>query len=366
MYIYEQEEWPNFIWDQEKLSDLLADVRFLQGKLIGQMQGYGFHFGKEATFNVLTQDALNTSEIEGEKLNVEQVRSSIAKKMGLDIGKTCRVDRNIEGLVEILLDATRNYNLPLTKERLFKWHSLLFPNGHSGIDPIIVGNWRNKLCGAMQIVSGPIGREVVHYVAPKFNRVAIEMRRLIRWINKESEMDLIIKSALAHFWFVTIHPFEDGNGRIGRAIADMLLARSEQSAQRFYSLSSQILKERNKYYDVLGNCQKGSLDVSEWIEWYLKCLRSAILASKTTLELILGKARFWKLHENQDFNERQRQVLNRFLGEFVGKLTSSKWAKIAKCSQDTALRDINDLLEKKILIKEESGGRSTSYNFCGE
>lgn len=357
MYIYKNKEWPNFTWDQEKVGDLLAEVRFFQGKLIGRMQGLGFEVEEEATLKVLTEDVLKTSEIEGEKLDVKQVRSSIAKKLGIDIGTSVRVDRNVEGIVEILLDAVRNHTSALTKERLFKWHTLLFPEGYSGIDQIVVGDWRK---GAMQVISGPIGREIVHYEAPPFDRLELEMDQFMGWVNGDAE-DLVIKSAIAHFWFVTIHPFEDGNGRIGRAIADMLLARSEKSVQRFYSMSSQIMKERESYYNILEESQKGTIDLTRWIEWYLNCLRGALKASEKMLETILRKAWFWKSHTNEGFNERQRLLINRLLEGYEGKLTSSKWAKIGKCSQDTALRDINDLLRQNVLKKEDAGGRSTSY-----
>lgn len=358
MYIYQDKAWPNFTWDQEKIGDLLAEVRFFQGRLIGRMQGLGFEVERETTLKILTEDVLKTSEIEGEKLDVEQVRSSIAKKLGIDIGTNVKVHRNVEGVVEMLLDAVGNYTSPLTKERLCKWHRLLFPGEHSGMDRIVVGDWRK---GGMQVVSGPIVREIVHYEALSFDRLELEMGQFLEWVNGESENDLVIKSAIAHFWFVTIHPFDDGNGRIGRAIADMILARSEKSAQRFYSMSSQIMKERKSYYNILEEHQKGSMDLTGWIEWYLVCLRGALKASEEMLETVLKMAWFWKSHNDKGLNARQRLLINRLLEGFEGKLTSSKWAKIGKCSQDTALRDINDLLKQNILKKEEAGGRSTSY-----
>jgi Fic family protein len=361
MYIHERKEWPDFKWEQVKLAALLADVRHLQGRLLGRMESLGFQLREEATLQTLTQDVVKTSEIEGEKLDVETVRSSIARRMGLDIGALRPIDRNVEGIVDIMLDATRKHDKPLTQERLFSWHAALFPTGRSGMQRITVGAWRSKESGAMQVVSGPIGREKVHYEAPDYDRLKDEMSAFLKWFNSESETDLVLKSALAHFWFVTIHPFEDGNGRIARAIADMMLARSEKNAQRFYSMSAQIQQERSAYYDVLEKSQKGTLDVTLWIGWYLNCLRRAINASDKLLEIILVKDRFWKLHKSETFNERQRKVINRLLDGFEGKLTSSKWAKLAKCSQDTAGRDINDLLERKILAKEEAGGRSTSY-----
>lgn len=361
MYIHEHKAWPHFKWDQVAIADLLAEVRYLQGRLLGQMDALGFQLREEATLQTLMQDVVKTSEIEGEKLDTEQVRSSVAKRLGIDIGTTMPVDRNVEGIVEIMLDATQNFAAPITKDRLFGWHAALFPAGRSGIQRITIGGWRTKESGAMQVISGPIGREKIHFEAPAYNRLKKEMTAFIKWFNAPSETDLVIKSALAHFWFVTIHPFDDGNGRIARAIADMVLARSEKSKQRFYSMSSQIQRERNAYYNVLENCQKGSLDITLWMDWFLNCLKRAISASDEMLQAILIKARFWKIHVNESFNERQRLVINRLLDGFHGKLTSSKWAKLTKCSQDTALRDINDLLERQILIKEDAGGRSTSY-----
>jgi len=361
MYIHERKEWPEFRWEQGSLAVLLADVRHLQGRLLGRMEALGFQLREEATLQTLTQDVVKTSEIEGEKLDAETVRSSIARRMGLDIGTLRPIDRNVEGIVDIMLDATRKHGKPLTQERLFGWHGALFPTGRSGLQRITVGAWRSKESGAMQVVSGPIGREKVHFEAPGHDRLKKEMAAFLKWLNGPDETDLVLKSALAHFWFVTIHPFDDGNGRIARAIADMLLARSESSAQRFYSMSAQIQQERKAYYDVLEKSQKGTLDLTPWIEWYLNCLKRAINASDKLLETVLVKDQFWKLHKGESFNERQRKVINRLLDGFEGKLTSSKWAKLAKCSSDTALRDINDLLERKILAREEAGGRSTSY-----
>lgn len=361
MYIHQRKEWPNFRWNQVMLVDLLAEVRHLQGRLLGRMDALGFQLREEATLQTLMQDVLKTSEIEGEKLDIEQVRSSIAKRLGIDVDTVTPINRNVEGIVEIMLDATRNFDAPMTKDRLFGWHSALFPTGRSGIQPIIVGRWRSQESGAMQVVSGRIGHKKIHFEAPNYNRLQKEMAAFIKWFNIPPTMDLVIKSALAHFWFVTIHPFDDGNGRIARAIADMLLARSEKSKQRFYSMSSQIQRERSTYYNVLENCQKGSLDITPWIEWFLNCLKHAITASDEILEVVLIKARFWAVYTGESFNERQRSIINRLLDGFYGKLTSSKWAKLTKCSQDTALRDITDLLERHILIKDDAGGRSTSY-----
>ena len=361
MYIHERNEWPRFNWDQAKLAGLLAEVRHRQGRMLGRMEGLGFRLRGEATLTTLTQDVMKTSEIEGEKLDPEQVRSSIAKRLGMDVGGALRIGRNVEGIVEVMLDATRNYDAPLSKKRLFDWHAALFPTGRSGMQNIVVGDWRTASSGPMQVVSGPLGREKVHYEAPAAERLDEEMTTFINWFNAPPETDLVVKSALAHFWFVTIHPFEDGNGRVARALGDLLLARAEKSAQRFYSLSAQIQKERNDYYDILEKTQKGSLDLTPWIEWYLNCLQRAIAASEQTLEAVLTKARFWEAQAGQSFNERQREVINRLLDGFEGKLTSSKWAKVTKCSQDTALRDISDLLDRQILAKDEAGGRSTSY-----
>ena len=361
MYIYEQKAWPELSWNQAELADLLAKVRHLQGRLLGRMEALGFELREEATLQTLTQDVIKTSEIEGEKLDAEQVRSSIARRLGMDIGAALQIDRNVEGIVEIMLDATRKYDSPLTQERLFSWHAALFPTGRSGMQRITVGGWRTEASGPMQVVSGAIGREWVHYEAPSHDRLKKEMARFLKWFNAMSETDPVIKSALAHFWFVTIHPFEDGNGRIARAIADMMLARSEKSAQRFYSMSAQIQRERKEYYNVLESCQKGRLDITTWVGWFLNCLKRAIAASEKLLEAVLVKASFWKAHAGESFNERQRAIINRLLDRFEGKLTSSKWAKLTKCSQDTALRDISDLLNRQILTKAEAGGRSTSY-----
>ncbi len=361
MYIHHQHQWPAFRWDREKLTVLLAEVRHLQGRLLGRMDALGFSLQKEASLQTLTQDILKTSEIEGETFDREQVRSSIARRMGIEISGPATADRHVEGIVEVMLDATGNYQAPLSSERLFDWHAALFPTGRSGMQRISVGDWRGESSGAMQIVSGPVGREKVHYEAPEFDRLETEMQAFIRWFNAPVETDLVIGAALAHFWFVTIHPFDDGNGRLARALADMMLARSEKSPMRFYSMSSQIQRERKAYYEVLEQCQKGGLDISDWIEWFLSCFRRAIEASEETLEAILTKARFWEVHAGEAFNDRQRDIINRLLNGFVGKLTSSKWAKLEKCSQDTALRDIKDLLGRQILSKEDAGGRSTSY-----
>ncbi len=361
MYIHERKGWPEFEWDQSRLADLLAEVRHFQGRLLGRMEGLGFQLREEATLLTLTQDVVKTSEIEGEKLEVETVRSSIARRMGLDIGALRPIDRDVEGIVDIMLDAARKHDKPLTQERLFGWHGALCPTGRSGLQRITVGAWRRKESGAMQVVSGPIGREKIHFEAPGHERLKAEMSTFLKWFNASPDTDLVLKSALAHFWFVTIHPFEDGNGRIARAIADMMLARSEQTSQRFYSMSAQIQQERKTYYDVLEKSQKGTMDITPWLSWYFHCLKRAINASEKLLEAVLVKDRFWKKHAGQSFNDRQRKVINGLLDDFEGKLTNSKWAKLTKCSADTALRDITDLLERDILAKEQAGGRSTSY-----
>ena len=361
MYIHESKDWPKFKWDQAKLAELLAEVRHRQGRLLGRMEGLGFQLRGEATLTTLTQDVIKTTEIEGEKLDPEQVRSSIARRLGMDVGGSPRIGRDVEGIVEVMLDATGKSAAPLSDVRLFGWHAALFPTGRSGMQAIVVGGWRTASSGAMQVVSGPLGREKVHYEAPAADRLKKEMAAFTHWFNGAPVTDLVVKSALAHFWFVTIHPFEDGNGRIARALADLLLARAEKSAQRFYSMSSQIQQERNAYYAVLEKSQKGTLDITPWVEWYLNCLQHAIAASEKMLEAVLVKARFWEAQAGQSLNERQRTVINRLLDGFEGKLTSSKWAKLTKCSQDTALRDISDLLERQILTKDEAGGRSTSY-----
>ncbi len=361
MYIHEQPNWPDLRWDAAKLAGPLAEVRHLQGRLIGRMQSLGFQLREEAALQTLTQDVVKTSEIEGENLDSQQVRSSIARRMGVYVGGLPTVDRNVEGIVEVMFDATHAYDMPLTAERLFGWHAALFPTGRSGRQRITVGAWRKDANGPMQVISGPYGRETVHFEAPGHERLEGEMTRFLEWFNTPSSTDPVVRSALAHFWFVTLHPFEDGNGRIARAIADSALAGSERSPQRFYSMSSQIQQERKAYYYVLERCQKGSLDVTAWIEWFLGCLQRAIQASEVTLQAVLTKARFWESHAGQPINGRQRLLLNRLLDGFEGKLTSSKWALIAKCSQDTALRDIGDLVERGILVRQDAGGRSTHY-----
>jgi Fic family protein len=361
-YIYNLEDWPKFSWSHDRLAEKLATVRHHQGRLLGRMEGLGFALRAEATLQTLTQDVLQSSEIEGEILDRDQVRSSIARRLGMDIGALALADRHVEGVVEMMLDATQNFARPLTAKRLLGWHATLFPTGRSGLSRIRVGAWRDDKSGPMQVVSGPIGREREHYQAPAAARLQQEMRAFLAWFEGKSPMDPVLKAGLAHLWFVTIHPFDDGNGRIARAIADMALARSEQSAQRFYSMSAQIRRERKTYYDELGKTQKSELDVTPWLDWFLDCLDRAFNESENELAAVLKKARFWETHLNTRLNDRQRKVINRLLNGFEGKLTSSKWAALTKCSQDTALRDIDDLVKRGILVRDAAGGRSTSYS----
>ena len=330
----------------------------MQGKLIGQMNALGFLEKEESTLTTLTLDVVKSSEIEGERLNYDQVRSSIALRLGINTGGIVASSRHIEGVVEMMLDATQRHHLPLTEERLCGWHAALFPTGYSGLYAIEVGRYRT---GEMQVVSGAMGKEKVHFeaIAPKF--VKAEMDRFLEWFNHETELDLVLKAAIAHFWFIIIHPFDDGNGRIARAISDLLLARSEGSGERFYSLSSQILVERKQYYEVLQKVQHSSGDITEWLEWFLNCLKNAVLATEEATQRILRKAAFWKRHEQTKVNERQRLMINKLFGDFEGKLQTSKWAKITKSSTDTALRDITDLVSKNILRRTEEGGRSANY-----
>lgn len=363
-YLHEQGGWPGFRWDHERISARLVDVRHRQGRLIGRMEGLGFELRTEAVLNSLTEEVLKSSEIEGETLDRDQVRSSIARRLGLNIGGLRPTDRDVEGVVEMMLDATQNYAKPLTAHRLFDWHAALFPTGRSGMSKIRVGGWRDDSKGPMQVVSGPIGKERVHYEAPAADRVRDEMRKFLEWFEKDHSTDLVLKAGVAHLWFVTIHPFDDGNGRIGRAVADMVLARSERSPQRFYSMSAQIRQERKAYYEILEATQKGKLDITRWLEWFLECLGRAFERAETILATVLDKARFWERFAKVEFNERQREIVNRLLNGFEGKLTSSKWAKLVKCSQDTALRDIEDLVGKKVLVKDAAGGRSTSYSLA--
>lgn len=361
-YIHDRPDWPRFQWRADKLATRLAEVRHKQGRLLGRMENLGFKLKAEASLQALTEDVVKSSEIEDEILDRNQVRSSIARRLGIDIGALAPADRNVEGTVDMTLDATQNYDQPVTAERLFGWHAALFPTGRSGMLKIVVGGWRTEQSGAMQVVSGPVGREHIHFEAPAAKRLANEMSAFLDWFNTDRDSDPVIKAAIAHVWFVTIHPFEDGNGRIARAIADLALARSEQSKQRFYSMSDQIRKERNAYYGILEKTQRGTLDITDWLQWFLDCLDRAFDGAELIIGNVLHKARFWERHGASSLNDRQRRMLNRLLDGFEGKLTSSKWAKIVKISQATAARDIEDLIDKGILQKDAAGGRSTSYS----
>lgn len=363
-YVYDAPDWPRFHWDQAGLADKIAELRHQQGRLVGRMEHLGFSVRQEAVLSTLTADVLKSSEIEGEKLNAEQVRSSIARRLGMDIGGLTAIDRNVEGVVEMMFDATGRFAEELTEERLWGWHASLFPTGRSGMTAIHAGAWRDDRHGPMQVVSGPIGREKVHFQAPSADRVPGEMSLFLRWFNAEGRRDWVVNAGIAHLWFVTIHPFDDGNGRIVRAIADMALARSERSSQRFYSMSSQIRDERKSYYDILARTSSGTLDVTAWLEWFLDCLARAIARSEKTLEAVLFKAKFWEAVASLASNQRQRAMLNRLLDGFEGKLTSSKWAKLTNASHDTALRDITYLVTHGILVQNPGGGRSTSYSLA--
>lgn len=360
-FIHQQNDWPNFHWNSEQIVSLLSEARNLQGRLIGKMESLGFNLRNEALLDILTLDVLKSSEIEGEFLNPDQVRSSIARRLGMKIAGSVESDRNVDGVVEMMLDATQNCFKPLTAERLFDWHAALFPTGRSGMFKITVADWRRDSTGPMQVVSGAMGKEKVHFQAPDSSLVEKEMNLFLDWFNNYEKTDLVLKAAIAHLWFVTIHPFEDGNGRITRALTDMLLARSDKSNQRFYSMSAQIRIERKEYYEILEKTQKGNLDITEWIKWFLNCLINSLKSSDSVLVKVLFKADFWTKHSKILVNERQKKLLNKLLDGIDGKLTSSKWAKIAKCSKDTAIRDINDLIDKNILQKESAGGRSTNY-----
>ncbi len=361
LYIHQLKDWPRFTWDSNVLIPVLGHVRNLQGKLLGKMASIGFDLKQEAILETLTLDVLKSTEIEGEFLQPEQVRSSLARHLGMDIAGLIPSDRDVEGVVEMVLDATREYQRPLTSERLFDWQAALFPTGRSGIYKISTGQWRKDENGPMQVVSGVTGRERVHFQAPPADSLEPDMLLFMDWFNGEQALDPVLKAGIAHLWFVTIHPFDDGNGRIARAITDLQLSRAENSQQRFYSMSAQIRLQRSEYYEILEKTQRGNLDLTKWLWWFLKCLESALESTEATLERVLNKARFWEKHATTIFNERQILLLNKFLGAFDGKLTSSKWARIAKCSQDTALRDIQDLVNKGVLQKDTSGGRSSSY-----
>ena len=364
-YIHEHSEWPIFRWDDAKLLPLLAEIRHRQGCLLGRMQSLGFPLRAEASLTMLTSDVIKSSAIEGEWLDTQQVRSSIARRLGMDFGGSVLSGREVEGVVEMMLDATQKYAEPLTAERLFGWHAALFPTGRSGLRRITVGAWRPASAGPMQVVSGPIGRERVHFEAPAADRLEGEVADFLAWFEAANGLDPVLKAGLAHFWFVTLHPFEDGNGRISRAIGDLALARAEGTAERFYSLSTQIEAEKKQYYLKLEQSQKGGLDLTVWLEWFLGCLGRAITGAETGLEGVLRKARIWNhINRQTGVNGRQRQVINRLLDGFEGKLSTSKYAKLARCSGDTALRDIQLLMEQGILVQEPGGGRSTRYRLA--
>lgn len=358
-YIYQNADWHSFRWCGEKVNNLLLDIQKAQGYLLGKMDVLGFEVKNNALLNVLTENILKSSEIEGEILNKEQVHSSVARKLGLDFNQNINVERNIEGIVDMMFDATQNFAQPLTKERLFGWHASLFPTGYSGMYKIDVGQYRSDKNGPMQVVSGHLGKEKIHYEAPNAEVLSEEMDYLIDYINND-EINPIIKAGIAHLWFVVLHPFDDGNGRIARALTDMQLAKNDNSSYRFYSMSSQIQKNRKSYYEILEKTQKGSMDITNWLVWFLENLLLAINSSEDILKGVLKRAEFWQKNINTTFNERQKKVLNRFMDDFKGNLTTTKWAKMCNCSQDTATRDISDLIDKKIL-KKLGTGRSTHY-----
>lgn len=358
-YIYQKENWTDFVWDNAFVSAVLGDVRLLQGKMLGQIHSLGFSSKEEKKLEMLTLDVLKSSEIEGETLNYEQVRSSVARRLGINTAGLVTSPRDVEGVVEMMLDATQNYSEPLTEDRLFGWHAALFPTGYSGMHKITVARYRTE---EMQIVSGAMGKEKVHYEAVAATDVEKEMKLFLDWFNDDTiQIDPVLKAAIAHFWFIIIHPFDDGNGRIARAISDRMLARSESSKERFYSLSKQILAERNDYYAVLKKTQHNN-DITDWLVWFLNCLKTALLETENSMQNILLKTEFWEKHKDILINERQRLMINKLFDDFYGKLTTSKWAKITKTSTDTALRDIKDLMEKGILQQEEAGGRSVNYS----
>lgn len=363
-YIHELTDWPEFRWDTGRLASPLAAARHLQGRLLGQMGALGFKVREEAVLRSLTDDVVKSSAIEGETLDVDQVRSSVARRLGIDIGGVKPADRHVEGVVEMMLDATQHYDQPLTEERLFGWHAALFPTGRSGMHRISAGRWRDDRVAAMQVVSGPMGHERVHFEAPTAARLEHEMQRFLGWFKGDARVEPVLKAALAHLWFVTIHPFDDGNGRIARAIADMALARSEGTSQRFYSMSAQIREERDDYYRILEQTQQGTLDITAWMEWFIGCLTRAIEGAQTTLSDVIAKARFWEKLRDVPLNDRQRLVINRLVDGLEGSLTTSKWAALTKSSQDTALRDIQQLVERGVLVRNTAGGRSTSYSLA--
>lgn len=361
-YIWQSPHWPAWRYDIATLAEPLAVVSRAQGLLLGRLADVGMALRDEASLAALTEDVVQTSAIEGETLNVASVRSSVARRLGVDIGALAPVDRHVDGIVDMILDATSNAMAPLTAERLFGWHAALFPSGYSGISPINIGDWRNDATGPMQVISGSIGRGKVHFEAPPAKQIAAEITRFLAWLNSsEPREPALVRAGLGHLWFVTLHPFDDGNGRIARAIGDLLLTRADGSPQRFYSLSAQIQRERKAYYDILERTQKGEMDVTSWLGWFLAALLKSIERAHVVLDQVFTKAKFWQHAAFIPMNERQIKVLNRLLDRFEGKLTTSKWAALAKCSQDTALRDITELLQHGVLRKASGGGRSTHY-----
>lgn len=363
IYIWQQKDWPNFTWDDSRLSYKLGRVRSLQGKLVGKMSALGFDLRNSAMLDALTSDITKSSEIEGEILNVDQVRSSVARHLGIEIEGLPEADRYVDGVVQVMIDATQNYMQPLTAERLFNWHAALFPTGRSGIYKITVADWRQG-SEPMQVISGAMGKEKIHYQAPDSDNVPNQMKLFLRWANSEQKIDSVLKAAITHLWFVTIHPFDDGNGRISRTITDLFLARADEMPHRFYSMSAEIRKQRKGYYEILEKTQKGGLDITAWLEWFLDCLEAALCDTEKSISTILQKAAFWDKHRLISMNERQIRMVNMLWDSFDGKLTSSKWGKITKCSPDTALRDIQDLINKGVLCKTDEGGRSTNYKLA--
>jgi Fic family protein len=361
-YIHHLKDWPKFFWDSEQVLSSLVEVRHLQGKFMGKMDALGFELKNEAILETVSQEILKSNEIEGENLNKEQVRSSLAKRLGIDIYSPVRYTKQVDGLSQMMIEAFQNYEKPLSLTRLFKWHKLMFENTENSFYNLQIGKWRDDTTGPIQVVSGAMVRERVHFEAPSSDKLEHEMSQFLNWFNAKDKLDPVLKSAIAHLWFLTIHPLDDGNGRIARVIADIQLARSDNSSQRFYSMSAQILKERKQYYAILERTQKNDLEITDWVLWFLKCLKNAIILSEKSLMRTINKAQFWEQNNLTALNDRQRLLINKFLSGFDGNLTSSKWAKIGKCSSDTALRDIQDLVKKNILVKNESGGRSTSYD----
>ena len=362
MYIHQLIDWPNFTWDIEAILTRLGEVRHRQGRILGLMSAAGFKLQENAVLDTLTLDVTKSSEIEGEKLNADQVRSSIARRLGIELAGAVPADRNVEGVVEMMLDATQKYTDDLTADRLFDWHAALFPTGRSGMHKITVGAWRTPDAGPMQVVSGFMGKQKIHFEAPAAERLPVEMETFLTWFNAHPTTDTVLKAAITHLWFVTIHPFDDGNGRIARALTDMQLARADGTSQRFYSMSAQVLREKTAYYEILEQTQKGGLDITSWLSWFLDCLFHAMEHTETTLAAVVNRAKFWELNRDTALNSRQQYMVNSLLDDFFGNLTTTKWATMTKSSPDTALRDIQDLIEKGILEKKPGGGRNTTYN----